>query len=788
MRYFYKTGLAAAAVIAVSSISDAAVAQGVDGLHKLPPVAVTQETLTQKPNDSFILIPCDDQTGIAAFWSGDDFIIVADRIGLSLDGIRKISGPFTDQSIVTLDHATLIRFHLPSHPELSIRRDSRGWQLVAGHASSKSGLMPVVRPGALEFPLAQPGHVVSFPDPATGARLLMMTSRAASGGVTVPFSGPGYRVRASLEGVVVIADADCLIFSLSHAGGVLSSAQSTRLPVGGALVFHANNTAQNQDLIFQGLQNTTPQNLKNRQKEAADKAGQSSGQEKPSLLFDAVRAALAAGDLPAAQELLSQAQKSGAEAVINSPQNLALSGVVALLSGKIKDAEILADTRWIGMPDMTLWRAFYGLQAGKKSWETLPDLADNISKIKQYPDALRDLILPSVAAAIIRYGTNGEVKQLGNLPDTPVYALARGLILMREKKGDAARVIFDQMASSSSGGVASVGHVMQIRLRQVLGHAYPDEIVQDYISRQKDEDEAGIAPASSRQILYLGLSSALMQLRQYRSAMMMLSFLLPGPEIPQDILEQAYRELIRKMIFEKLDLIKHTTKLTSAQKNQISDTVALSGQNLPFLTDGPEKAEILMGYGQLLMALDNVSRAQHIFSQAMVLFPAPEQRSQAKELMARAALLQGMTDEAGQLLESMPAQFLSPALAARKTYDLALLAKKKGKADQALALLAHDETDEGLDLRGQLYEASYQWPDAVLVIGRLATRKLPQSGVLTEAQQSLAARLTADAVSAHDTDTLQRLKNFLSGRTMGHEADLLLERQFKGAMIRPPSH
>ncbi|OUJ09599.1 lipopolysaccharide assembly protein LapB [Acetobacter sp. DsW_059] len=788
MRYFYKTGLAAAAVIAVSFISDAAVAQGVDGLHKLPPVAVTQETLTQKPNDSFILIPCDDQTGIAAFWSGDNFIIVADRIGLSLDGIRKISGPFTDQSIVTLDHATLIRFHLPSHPELSIRRDSRGWQLVVGHASSKSGLMPVVRPGALEFPLAQPGHVVSFPDPATGARLLMMTSRAASGGVTVPFSGPGYRVRASLEGVVVIADADCLIFSLSHAGGVLSSAQSTRLPVGGALVFHANNTAQNQDLIFQGLQNTTPQNLKNRQKEAADKAGQSSGQEKPSLLFDAVRAALAAGDLPAAQELLSQAQKSGAEAVINSPQNLALSGVVALLSGKVKDAEILADTRWIGMPDMTLWRAFYGLQAGKKSWETLPDLADNISKIKQYPDALRDLILPSVAAAIIRYGTNGEVKQLGNLPDTPVYALARGLILMREKKGDAARVIFDQMASSSSGGVASVGHVMQIRLRQVLGHAYSDEIVQDYISLQKDEDEAGIAPASSRQILYLGLSSALMQLRQYRSAMMMLSFLLPGPEIPQDILEQAYRELIRKMIFEKLDLIKHTTKLTSAQKNQISDTVALSGQNLPFLTDGPEKAEILMGYGQLLMALDNVSRAQHIFSQAMVLFPAPEQRSQAKELMARAALLQGMTDEAGQLLESMPAQFLSPALAARKTYDLALLAKKKGKADQALALLAHDETDEGLDLRGQLYEASYRWPDAVLVIGRLATRKLPQSGALTDAQQSLAARLTADAVSAHDTDTLQRLKNFLSGRTMGHEADLLLERQFKGAMIRPPSH
>ncbi|MDN6042340.1 MAG: hypothetical protein L0I33_10090, partial [Acetobacter sp.] len=112
----------------------------------------------------------------------------------------------------------------------------------------------------------------------------------------------------------------------------------------------------------------------------------------------------------------------------------------------------------------------------------------------------------------------------------------------------------------------------------------------------------------------------------------------------------------------------------------------------------------------------------------------------------------------------------------------------QGEPDKALNLLAKDETDAGLDLRGQLYEADHRWAEAVQVVGRLASRALPQSGPLNEPQRILALRLATDAAAAHDKQTLLTLKGWLAGRTLGLERDTLLTLQLQSAGAATASH
>ena len=183
-------------------------------------------------------------------------------------------------------------------------------------------------------------------------------------------------------------------------------------------------------------------------------------------------------------------------------------------------------------------------------------------------------------------------------------------------------------------------------------------------------------------------------------------------------------------------------------------------------------AKLLAGYGAALMHAGRPAQAVPVLAQAEFLSTTPATRADRAELLARTAFAAGQQGIAAQALEraalsgfsfGMPADF--PAdLPARLRYDNALLALAGGHEAQALKLLATDESDDGLRLRGQVYEQQRQWAQAVLVLGRLASRALPAEGALTPDQVALARRLAQDAASAGDTDTLSRLRAWVGTR------------------------
>lgn len=163
-------------------------------------------------------------------------------------------------------------------------------------------------------------------------------------------------------------------------------------------------------------------------------------------------------------------------------------------------------------------------------------------------------------------------------------------------------------------------------------------------------------------------------------------------------------------------------------------------------------------------------------------------KADAEDLLAQAALQAHRLDVVQRALDRARHPGLPDDLATQCAYDAARLAVALDDPDKALSLLEQDETDAGLELRGQVYEALKRWPEAVLVLGRLATRSVPEDGVLTEPQQALVSRLATDAAAAQDSATLLRLKGWLAGRTLGVEQDERFAMQIRSIKPLSPAH
>ncbi|WP_086552758.1 tetratricopeptide repeat protein [Acetobacter orientalis] len=784
---------------------------GVDGLSTAPRVAVQHEHLQNggaTNSVASLALPFDTHTGIAAFWSGPDFIVLADRRLPALARASGGNGLFASLNVTLLDHATVVQVHLPSHPDLSLTQQKEGWLLSAAPRSAgKVGLTPVPEAGGVRFALAQAGQCLSLPDPASGVRLLVATSRSASGGIMQPVQAIGYTVRPSLEGVVIAADSDQLLLSPTPQGPVLQAIAFNPLPVGLPLPLQNTLGPAAKDRLWLGLSTPdgqpSPQATAAQLKAATDRLAQAPANQKTALALAAARMALTQGDVTAAATLLPPVtppqglqEASSSLAPTNAysigpdkPENRFVRAAVNLLAGNLGAAQPLSESGWYAWPELHVWQGLYGLYAGQDSQKTTVLLAQGVEQLTHYPTALREHILPQVALAVARYGQPDARQRLDTLPDGSFYDLARAIRQVRDGQNETARVAFENLTASTNTTVAAFAQVALVRLLRETDQIAPDMAVEAYEKLLKQPDKTTM-PNGPRQQATLGLAVALAQNNQPRAALAQMQVLKPSLEMPQDILAGAYQQILYRLVFSTLHTQagQHGFAPQTAEGLSAEEIVQLVAQCLPNVADGEGKAKLLVGYGKLLLNLQKPSEAQKVFEQAILMQPSPLARSEVQDLLAQAALLQGHISAAQRATGQIAFAALESDLAARKAYDSARVAQAQGEPDKALNLLAKDETDAGLDLRGQLYEADHRWAEAVQVVGRLASRALPQSGPLNEPQRILALRLATDAAAAHDKQTLLTLKGWLAGRTLGHERDTLLTLQLQSAGAATASH
>lgn len=756
-----------------------AAAGGVDGLHAVPVQPVARDGLNQQEGDAShnsLFLPFDAKTGVAAFWSGSDFIVVADRPVPALAHASGGGGLFSSLDVTVLDTATLIRLHLPEHPQLSLSHLSDGW-VLQGVTPGRSGASPgsssrvaqLFKVGAVLFPQRQPGRIIALPDPASGGRLLIATSRVASGGVAQGRQSVGYGVRPSLEGVVIAADSRQITLRSTPEGAVLDAVALHPLPVG-----QAPDTAQTgvhgQDWGWLGLSHT--------------------GSGKPSTRLAAAQTAFAAGQPWQALKSLEAASPQNEPAVDDKTKTAQtfLQAAAALLAGRTWQAQALNDATFGDAPASRVWRGLYLMQTGQNSQTASVLLSSGFAQLQAYPAAVRALILPQVATYVVRFGNTAAVNLLGTLPDDPSYDLARALLEARAGQTETARVALENLTASSSSQTTAYARAALVALMLDKDMIAPTMAAEAYGKLLDNDGQPAALPTGPKATIRLGQAHALVLAGQPQDALAALDSVQAGPDAPQDVLAAAYQVALKALIFPEAAPKSLTAQAAHSAPLSAAARFALVAAHLRFVEDGAGKAKVLVGYGRLLLDAGQPETAATAFAQAAAMLADPVARAEAEDLLAQAALQAHRPELAQRALDRATAPVLPDDLATQRAYDAARLAAEGGDTAKALTLLARDETDAGLDLRGKLYESEKRWPEAVLVIGRLATRGLPEEGVLTEPQRALALRLATDAAAAGDSETLLRLKDWLAGRTLGRERDALLAMQIRSIKGHSPAH
>ncbi|WP_281701005.1 hypothetical protein [Acetobacter malorum] len=755
---------------------------GVDGLHAVPVQPVLHDGLNPQEGDAShasLFLPFDAQTGVAAFWSGPDFVVVADRPVPALAHASGGSGLFSSLDVTVLDTATLIRLHLPSHPQLSLSHQSDGWVLqgdTSARSGSSSGVtshvaqVQVFRPGAVLFPQKQPGRIIALPDPASGGRLMIAPSRVASGGIAQGRQGVGYGVRPSLEGVVIAADSRQITLRSTAEGAVLDAVALHPLPVGQA-PDAAQTDPHGQDWDWLGLSH----------------AGNSS---KPSTRLAAAQAAFAAGQPWQALKSLEEASPQGEAATDEKTQTAQtfLQAAASLLTGRIWQAQALNGAQFGDAPATRVWRGLYLMQTGQNSQNTSILLSAGFAQLQAYPAPVRALLLPQVATYVVRFGDEAEVNLLGTLPDDTAYDLARALLEARAGQTETARVALENLTASSSSQTTAYARAALVALMLERDMIAPTMAAEAYGKLLDNDGQPAALPVGPKATIRLGQAHALTLAGQPQAALAVLDSVRAGPDAPQDVLAAAYQAALKAMIFPEAASKAVTPQAANSAPLSATARFALVASHLRFVEDGAGKAKLLLGYGRQLLEAGQPDAAATAFAQAAAMLADPVARAEAEDLVAQAGLQAHRPALVQRALERATAPAMPDDLATQRAYDAARLAAESGDTAKALTLLAQDETDAGLDLRGKLYESEKRWPEAVLVIGRLATRGLPEEGVLTEPQRALALRLATDAAAAGDSETLLRLKGWLAGRTLGRERDALLAMQIRSIKPHSPAH
>ncbi|MFT8419595.1 MAG: hypothetical protein ABF636_12325 [Acetobacter sp.] len=818
-----------------SAVQDAA---HTDGLHAQPVTGVQADALPRVAEvEPALFLPADGHAGLAAFWSGPELMVVVDRALPALFHLPGDGGLFDRRETVALNDATLLRLYLPEHPPIVVVRQKAGWLLCVAHKGAGGrcappATLPTVQmqpaPARMLFAQSQPGRVITLPDPVTGGRLFVATTRQVEAPLHAR-AGVGYAVRPAVVGLVVAADSAQLVMQSTADGPMLEAVAGQPLPVGLPAVPPSASVRKGQDWFWLGLHDEPAATLLQKWRKARDSLGQAgdnpqtvlAGQPEAVVMtlwavrVAAAQAAFGAGYPQQAWALLrdlpmpagpegGSGPNMGGGAVRGGwpgPGVQALRACAALLSGDMAGAAPLATADWAFGPDMVVWRGAYFMATGANSQLTSVLLARGYARLEQYPAPVRDWLLLRVSRYLAQFGGQDERAVLGTLPDDAEYNLARIMLQARAGQAETARVALENLTASGNDRMADRARAQLVDFLVAHDQIGPDMAAEAYAQLlaaqaaeggHTPEDDAG--PHGGADLvppLRLAYAQALAQAGRPVRAAGVLDGLAPSEQVPRERLDEAWRTVLSGLIFgppqgsagattpAKGSAAAHGPAGRGSPPKAVEPVVArgqmlaLARASMGQVPDDPLKAKLLAGLGRQFMAQGRAALAVPALQQADVLAIDPLMRADIEEQLAQAALESNQRPLALRALERSALADLPADLAARRRYDEARLAAASGNREGAQALLAEDESDTGLSVRGSLYEQDQQWEQAVQVVGRLASRTLPEQGVLSTAQRDLVIRLASDATAAGDAPTVRSLYAWVGGRALGAERQAL---------------
>jgi hypothetical protein len=699
------------------------------------------------------LLPVGETVGAAAFRRGGTGIVVLDapRI-LDFAPVHEQPG-LPPMRAETLPAATVLRIPLQPAEGLLLTRKPEGWVIsVLGNGPSVHGIVPEFIEGAVRFPLAGAGAVVTIPDPIGGGTLLVGTQRTGGQAIAVARMSPGFQILPTYQGIALETLTDDLELRPGGPGFVLSAGGGGRIalapPPSPAAQAAADAAALTRrfdlpDLPIRALLHRLEGHLA----EAVRRPRSARFGPRIAVAQDLV--ALGLG--PEAQGVLRvAAEDDPVQAKASQPQ--ALAAVAALLAGRAGEASYLNDPMMGATDEAAFWRA--ALTPGSPGAAEV--FAVEWPLLLAYPETLRRRLLPRVAEALARAGKSEALARLlqhgGN---DPAFDLARGLDLARQGRTDQALATFATVAAGRDR------HLRYVAAREAVETALAAGRIDDRTAAARLA-RLLLAWRGDEEELSLRLRVAALQARS--------GALRPAFELLRDT-ESAFPDRLDAVHRAQGEAIGMLLNGGAASLPPL-ELVALAEESADWLGQSPRADELAPVLADKLLALDLPQRALPVLRRMLAGTQNPVARGELGLRIATLLLDQDDAPGAQNALVATNDPALPAPLAARRRIAYARALAAQGKSGAALDAIAGLRSPEADELQARLAAQTGNWQTAELSLQDLASA-LPEAGPLTPEQEEQLLRLAGAAVQAGDSAALRKLQEQFAARfAPGHRADM----------------
>lgn len=747
-----------------------------DGLHAQPVPQVETTDLTGRIGQKNILfIPTDDMTGVAAFWSGIELIIVADRPAVPWQDIPRHGSIYDQRDVIALNKATVLRIFLPKRFNLHFTKVSGGWLLspLQTHENICWRVSPQPNQGATLFPFSFMGRIVTLWNPNTGSRNYVATVRQPQ---CVPFKQKnlGYDIEPALLGAVVQDYDRRIIERLSSRGPLLqmivppsiwSDARTDNTHLSGD-----NNLSQDEVAAFfiqkwhkdeaflKRIRDRRDELQKNwlHQSHRTKKRRRRPPQPPhltipPSLIVQVAQSALWAGHPERTWDVLQSYDLNNASDLLMHRRALLLS-YAAVLTGRENYASLLSDPLLGLEPNMAVWHAFYLMRIGYNSEVTSELLTASFPAFMEFPEPLRHIMMPQFAGYLAQFGDDGiRSKLLDMLPKTPEYDYTLSVLYLRKGEKDKAFNLLKRM-------VASPNSFRTASARALLTYVFMNDglITPHNAALEEEKLLKGDMGANGQTNLdfddFSDIASlvmeyhikALIKAHQPCRAIQILRTQKATGFLPEDQLALLWRSLLKQLIFSPDDMMS-APSLQSVCISTVDNKHQTLMQTMRYLEDRPENAKLLEGYAHFLLKSHRQVEAIPVLLKLEFLTQNPYSRVDTVDKLVNAALQTNSLETASDALQRAHIPELTEDSAYQLKYNEAALEIERGDDEGALLLLGDDQSDDALRMKGRAYEDSGQWERAINTLYFLARRSMgPATSYMEPEQHELVHHIISD--------------------------------------------
>ena len=704
-----------------------------------------------------VRFPFTGAVGAALFsQAAETFVVFDTRRPIDLSAFRD--DPVFGSAVVTIyPTATVVRLTRPPGQSAMLFPAQLGWSLsVVPALPTPAAILPQISSGVMTFAADAPGQVVAITDPRTGGTLLVGTQRTAGQAVLVERRTPEFILPVTGQGLVVVPLSDALELRITQAGFVLSGGPSGLALSAAQPVPEATLAAAGLTRLFEFPRQTT-EDLARRAKRQAVAAAMAPLLTRGPKRHAQAESMLGLGLGAEVQTLLRITMKDDPREAA-SPTTVGLAAIAALLAGRPREAGELADPRLTGTDEIAMWRAIQTAMSDEASPAAAAVLATTAPLLFTYPTQMRRRVLPLAMETLVLGGQAGAAAPLlAQQEDDPDLAYARALLKQATGDNEAALALLDAVTNTRSDFDHARAEVRAAELRLTMGKLDAKGAA--------DALETGLyAWRGDRRDLALRLRIA--ELREqsgaWRAAFTMLRDTKTA--FPDQVVE------IDRRLREAFAAVPHDPSL---DKMEPTELIALLGENTALMADGPDGEPMRALLAEKLMALDLPKQADPLLTKLMRAAPFGPARAEFGSTLAALRMREGDADGAILALSESNSGDMPDAVRERRTLITARVQAKRGHAADAAAALSADKTPEAEETRAAILEHAQDWPAARDALSVLATRVVPDSGMLNAAQLGVVLRLATAATHADDDATLASLGAKLGTRVgTGPRADM----------------